>query len=90
MKNSLRTGPEVGAAELNTLADLFEGDTPDLDDAWEEEETDTTPTAVSGTATSGELRSSDDDDNSGDFTDLLFDAYSAERSSASTVPRSTT
>jgi chemosensory pili system protein ChpA (sensor histidine kinase/response regulator) len=86
LKNSLRTGPEVGAAELNTLADLFDGDTPDLDDAWEEEETDTIPTAVSGTATSGELRSSDDDDNSGDFTDLLFDAYSAERSSASTVP----
>lgn len=85
LKNSLRTGPEVGAAELNTLADLFEGDTPDLDDAWEEEETETTPAAVSGTLTSGALRS-DDDDNSGDFTDLLFDAYSAERSSASTVP----
>ncbi|MCU0545035.1 MAG: response regulator [Oscillatoriaceae cyanobacterium Prado104] len=84
-KNALRTGPEVGAAELNTLADLFEGDTPDLDDAWEEEESDTTPAAVPGTATGGALQS-DDDDNSGDFTDLLFDAYSAERSSASTVP----
>ncbi|MBD0340618.1 MAG: Hpt domain-containing protein, partial [Microcoleus sp. Co-bin12] len=35
---STRTGPEVGAAELNTLADLFDGESPDLDDAWEEEE----------------------------------------------------
>jgi chemosensory pili system protein ChpA (sensor histidine kinase/response regulator) len=32
-------GPEVGIAELNTLADLFEGDTPELDESWHQEET---------------------------------------------------
>uniref|UniRef100_UPI000B299C5A Hpt domain-containing protein n=1 Tax=Anabaena sp. 4-3 TaxID=1811979 RepID=UPI000B299C5A len=31
-------GPEVGLAELNTLADLFEGETPELDDNWQQEE----------------------------------------------------
>jgi chemosensory pili system protein ChpA (sensor histidine kinase/response regulator) len=31
-------GPEVGLAELNTLADLFEGETPELDDSWQQEE----------------------------------------------------
>ncbi len=30
--------PEVGMAELNTLADIFEGQTPDLDQTWQEEE----------------------------------------------------
>ncbi|MFB2933938.1 response regulator [Aerosakkonemataceae cyanobacterium BLCC-F154] len=33
-----RNGPEVGAAELNTLADLFD-EAVDLDDSWQEEET---------------------------------------------------
>ncbi|MCC5619863.1 response regulator [Nostoc sp. CHAB 5715] len=32
-------GPEVGIAELNTLADLFDGDTPELDESWHQEET---------------------------------------------------
>ncbi|MBE8988625.1 response regulator [Nostoc sp. LEGE 12450] len=32
-------GPEVGIAELNTLADLFEGETPELDESWHQEET---------------------------------------------------
>jgi chemotaxis protein histidine kinase CheA/ActR/RegA family two-component response regulator len=32
-------GPEVGIAELNTLADLFEGETPELDETWHQEET---------------------------------------------------
>ncbi|MBN3884550.1 MAG: response regulator [Nostoc sp. JL34] len=31
-------GPEVGIAELNTLADLFEGETPELDESWHQEE----------------------------------------------------
>ena len=31
-------GVEVGTAELNSLADLFEGDLKELDAAWEEEE----------------------------------------------------
>ncbi|MEH2416757.1 Hpt domain-containing protein, partial [Nostoc sp.] len=33
------SGPEVGIAELNTLADLFEGGTPELDETWHQEET---------------------------------------------------
>jgi chemotaxis protein histidine kinase CheA/CheY-like chemotaxis protein len=32
-------GPEVGIAELNTLADLFDGETPELDESWHQEET---------------------------------------------------
>ncbi|MBD2437262.1 response regulator [Nostoc sp. FACHB-110] len=31
-------GPEVGLAELNTLADLFEGETQELDETWEQVE----------------------------------------------------
>jgi chemotaxis protein histidine kinase CheA/CheY-like chemotaxis protein len=31
-------GPEVGIAELNSLADLFEGEVPDLGSTWQEEE----------------------------------------------------
>ena len=31
-------GPEVGLAELNTLADLFEGETPEFDETWQQEE----------------------------------------------------
>jgi chemotaxis protein histidine kinase CheA/CheY-like chemotaxis protein len=75
-RNSTRTGPEVGAAELNTLADLFEGESPDLDDAWEEEDHD--EAASSRVPTQGILEP--DDDNSGDFTDLLFDEYGGDNS----------
>ncbi|HEY9880415.1 MAG TPA: response regulator [Leptolyngbyaceae cyanobacterium] len=32
------TGPEVGTAELNSLADLFEGEVSEFDEIWEEEE----------------------------------------------------
>ncbi|MBE9079254.1 response regulator [Romeria aff. gracilis LEGE 07310] len=31
------TGPDVGTAELNSLADLFDGDISDLDTAWQAE-----------------------------------------------------
>ncbi|WP_414619811.1 Hpt domain-containing protein, partial [Calothrix sp. CCY 0018] len=31
-------GPEVGISELNTLADLFEGESPELDASWQQEE----------------------------------------------------
>lgn len=73
---STRTGPEVGVAELNTLADLFDGESPDLDGAWEEEENldygQSSRMLVEG------MLESDDDDNSGDFTDLLFDEDAVE------------
>ncbi len=32
------SGPEMGLAELNSLADLFEGEVPDLSSTWQEEE----------------------------------------------------
>ncbi|MBD2385644.1 Hpt domain-containing protein, partial [Cylindrospermum sp. FACHB-282] len=32
-------GPVVGIAELNSLADLFEGESPELDETWQHEET---------------------------------------------------
>ncbi|MGM3309447.1 response regulator [Anabaena sp. WFMT] len=32
------TGPEVGISELNTLADLFEGETPELEETWQKGE----------------------------------------------------
>ncbi|MEG3878125.1 response regulator [Microcoleus sp. herbarium7] len=75
-RSSTRTGPEVGAAELNTLADLFDGESPDLDGAWEEEE-DLDYAQSSGMQA---RRLGSDDDNSGDFTDLLFDEYAVENS----------
>ncbi|MEG4491432.1 response regulator [Microcoleus sp. D3_18_C4] len=81
-RGSTRTGPEVGAAELNTLADLFDGESPDLDGAWEEEED--LDYAQSSGISAGMLGS--DDDNSGDFTDLLFDEYDAESSETNTKP----
>ncbi|MEG4090587.1 response regulator [Microcoleus sp. Pol12B4] len=82
-RGSTRTGPEVGAAELNTLADLFDGESPELDGAWEEEE-DLDYAHSSGISAAGMLGS--DDDNSGDFTDLLFDEYDAETSETNTKP----
>jgi chemosensory pili system protein ChpA (sensor histidine kinase/response regulator) len=33
-----RSGPEVGTAELDSLADLFETDVPNLDSTWSDEE----------------------------------------------------
>lgn len=66
-------GPEVGMAELNSLADLFEGEVPDLGSTWQEEE-------IIGDASgalmadSGNLASDrDETDEPVDFSDLLFD-----------------
>ncbi|OCR01530.1 hybrid sensor histidine kinase/response regulator [Oscillatoriales cyanobacterium USR001] len=68
-KGSHRTGPEVGIAELNTLADLFEGETPELEGAWEEAEE--IPEITNGAQIG---LPNVEEDNSSDFTDLLFDA----------------
>jgi chemotaxis protein histidine kinase CheA/ActR/RegA family two-component response regulator len=72
-KGSHRSGPEVGIAELNSLADLFEGETPELEGAWEEEEEVPEITNVKQIGLP-----SVEEDNSGDFTDLLFDAEEIE------------
>ena len=55
-------GPEVGLAELNSLADLFEGELPDLSLGWQAE--------AIGDA-NGETEALDLDSSS-DFSDLLF------------------
>ncbi|WP_027404672.1 hybrid sensor histidine kinase/response regulator [Aphanizomenon flos-aquae] len=38
VSESTENSPEIGISELNTLADLFEGDTPDLENNWQQEE----------------------------------------------------
>jgi chemotaxis protein histidine kinase CheA/ActR/RegA family two-component response regulator len=81
---STRTGPEVGAAELNTLADLFDGESPDLDGAWEGE--DDLEEAGSSRVQSGGLLQLDDEDSSADFTDLLLDEYDTADSEVEIVP----
>lgn len=59
-------GPEVGMAELNSLADLFEHDLVDLEGAWEEED-------LADTADlTGTLDNLSDGSDS-DFADLLLD-----------------
>ncbi len=66
-------GPEVGAAELNSLADLFEGEMPELGMTWEEEE------VLGSGDLSAELNFSGgaDLEGTGDFSDLLFGADGA-------------
>ncbi|MEH2282876.1 MAG: Hpt domain-containing protein, partial [Nostoc sp.] len=61
-------GPEVGIAELNTLADLFEGETPELDESWHQEETlDIVATDDFGI----DFTSTDAEDAHNDLSDLL-------------------
>ncbi|MGI2908102.1 response regulator [Tolypothrix sp. VBCCA 56010] len=60
-------GPEVGIAELNALADFFEGETPDLDETWQKVE-------ILDDTLDGELSidiSNDAEDADNDFADLL-------------------
>ncbi len=71
-----KKGPEVGASELNSLADLFEGETPDLDSSWEEEEI-----LDRGKLEADKLKISKiDSDDSGDLSDLLFDINEVAKS----------
>ncbi|MEH2238147.1 hybrid sensor histidine kinase/response regulator [Nostoc sp.] len=61
-------GPEVGIAELNTLADLFEGESPELDESWHREETlDIVATDDFGI----DFSSTDAEDVHSDLSDLL-------------------
>lgn len=71
INSEIKTGPAVGIAELNTLADLFEGEAPDLDERWEQEEmrdrkTGSLPSNIVWPPPEG-------NNDSGDLTDLLFD-----------------
>nr|WP_322665727.1 response regulator [Dendronalium sp. ChiSLP03b]MDZ8208757.1 response regulator [Dendronalium sp. ChiSLP03b] len=61
-------GPEVGLAELNTLADLFEGETPELDENWQQEEV----LDIAGVSELGiELNESDIEDADSELADFL-------------------
>ena len=61
-------GPEVGLAELNTLADLFEGETPELDETWQQEEV----LDINGVSELGiELKKNHIDDVDSDLADFL-------------------
>lgn len=64
-----RNGPEVGMAELNSLADLFEGEVPDLGATWQEEEIVSDMSAFSDSLGS----TASEQDETADFSDLLFD-----------------
>jgi len=64
-----RTGPEVGIAELNSLADLFEGEMPNLDLTWQSEES---VSDIHETTDSSESSSQNADS---DFSDLLFNDF---------------
>ena len=58
---------EIGISELNTLADLFEGDTTDLDATWQQEEILENITNYQLPITSNEV-----ENNHHDLADLLF------------------
>ncbi|MCM0591911.1 MAG: response regulator [Gloeotrichia echinulata IR180] len=63
-------GPEVGIAELNTLAGLFEIDNSELDETWQQEEI----LDVNTDNTSGIIDNSETENLDNDFADfLLFD-----------------
>ncbi|MCT7964928.1 response regulator [Laspinema sp. D1] len=82
-KPTYNSGPEVGAAELNTLADLFEGESSYFDEHWEGEEVVEEGNTGEGTWETqppdpGELLSATDD-----FDDLLFEDPSGNRTEMS-------
>jgi chemotaxis protein histidine kinase CheA/ActR/RegA family two-component response regulator len=58
---------EIGLSELNSLADLFEGDTPDLNDTWQQEEILKDITNYQLPITNSEV-----ENNNQDLADLLF------------------
>ncbi len=82
-KPTYNSGPEVGAAELNTLADLFEGESSYFDENWEGEEVAEEANTGEGSRETlppdpGELLSA-----THDFDDLLFEPPSGNRTETS-------
>ncbi|MCT7951031.1 response regulator [Ancylothrix sp. C2] len=74
-KRSRTVGPEVGMAELTSLADLFEGEAPELDSTWEAEEIIDSPKRqeLSHLTQSASLGASSSEELDSDFADLLFE-----------------
>lgn len=82
-KPTYNSGPEVGAAELNTLADLFEGESSYFDEHWEGEEVGEEANTGEGTR---ETLPPDPEEllsNTHDFDDLLFEPPSGNRTQIS-------
>jgi len=78
-------GPEVGLAELNTLADLFEGETPELDETWQQEEIlDITAVSDLGIDVT-DVTTEDNDSELADFLSLDDDTSSNEQAVNSTT-----
>ncbi|MER3492249.1 MAG: histidine kinase [Mastigocladus sp. ERB_26_2] len=63
-------GPEVGIAELNTLAQLFESETPDFNETWDIEEEIIEPDATNDES-AAQSNDSQTKDTSNDFAELL-------------------
>ncbi|MDZ8109004.1 MAG: response regulator [Nostoc sp. DedQUE12a] len=84
-KNLDPNGPEVGIAELNTLADLFEGETPDLDEPWHQEET---LEITSNDELGINFNSNETEDSDGDLSDLLsFDDDASNEQQTTTTAK---
>ncbi|MEB3828229.1 response regulator [Phormidium sp. CCY1219] len=84
-KSSEHSGPEVGAAELNSLADLFEGESSYFEETeWQEAsaegENDSAHVEEANAWDLAELTQSDD------FEDLLFDSAEIDSSEVSGLP----
>ena len=71
--------PEVGIAELNSLADIFETQTPDLDQSWQEEEDVINLNDKSLNSDSDDFLDLED---SSDFSDLIGESEDLENSTA--------
>ncbi|NES24379.1 MAG: hypothetical protein F6K41_37090 [Symploca sp. SIO3E6] len=73
---SHRRTTEVGLAELDTLADIFEGQTPELDETWEKEEI----ISWDGSQLASDFNYSLDWDDQSDLSDLISDLDGWENS----------
>ena len=66
------SGPEMGIAELNSLADLFEGEVPDLTSTWQEEE------LLTSSRDQSLVLNLNDDPTSSEFEAFLLEPESAD------------
>jgi chemosensory pili system protein ChpA (sensor histidine kinase/response regulator) len=70
MSSHQKRGPEVGMAELNSLADLFE-EIPDLEESWDDNEMEIL--SLPANLPEADFNIQQESQHSEDFTDLLFD-----------------
>ncbi len=70
MSSHQKRGPEVGMAELNSLADLFE-EIPDLEESWDDNEMEIL--SLPANLPEEDFNIQQETQHSEDFTDLLFD-----------------